>query len=177
MLPEGPFPRCSQDWPAKGGTCRPRVGKRISVGATLNDRLQGRKTERGGTGCIRSLVSGASCPPSSSSARGPFLFLSVRAPCNPGQNQGGGGENGAENKRRQPLVLLSLRCSRACTPGRWSFVRFDLWSSIDFFQTNLADGWPTIFATMHSKDSLLWMGCWNEVVKSMFCLQFSSDCN
>lgn len=36
----------------KGGTCRPRVGKRISVGATLSGRLQGRKTERGGTGCF-----------------------------------------------------------------------------------------------------------------------------
>lgn len=43
----------------KGGTCRPRVGKRISVGATLSGRLQGRKTERGGTGCFAAAAAAA----------------------------------------------------------------------------------------------------------------------
>lgn len=92
VLPEGPSARCSQDWSANGGTCRPRVGKRISVRATLSDRLQGKKTERGGTGFVRSLVSGALCLLLRLRFAA-FLFFNVRAPCNPGQ-----GENGPKIK-------------------------------------------------------------------------------
>ena len=65
----------------KGGTCRPRVGKRISVGATLSGRLQGRKTERGGTGCFAAAAAAAglrcllSLSPSRSTGLLPPSFL------------------------------------------------------------------------------------------------------